>query len=200
MIKAIQIYRVFHKISTYSKPISEYINASSNSIFDDNSKPENALFSSNKKYHSKDENGSYLQFEFLKSPVYVEQIKLQIDKNQDPTNWKIEGTDINGDSVEIYKNEGIHFCENFVSWSGAIYGACYCDYYANRTFEVKKGIYKDIRITLIGTSSCGEHYLVLNQVELFGKIMSDKLMTCKKKDTRVSSYMFLISLLTSNSI
>lgn len=71
-------------------------------------------------------------------------------------------------------------------------GKCYCDYYANRTFEVKKGVYKDIKIIHTGKSSCNQYYLILNQVELIGRIFTDNSLTCKRKGTRSFLNAFLV--------
>ena len=114
MVKVEPIYRVFQKLSTYSRPITDYVNASSNSVLNDNSLPNNVLVSSDKNYHSSEMSGAYLRFEFLKSPIYIEFIKLQTAKNQDPTNWRIEGTDINGKTVELYRNDQV------VPWANVI--------------------------------------------------------------------------------
>ena len=185
------IYKVIDKIRSYPRPMTEYIKASTDEYIDGHV-PENVLDTSTKIFHSNNSIGSYLKLEFIRTSVYIEYIKLQIPTNQDPMNWKIEGTDINNKNVELYDNVNFKMCEDFRSDNSI--DDCYCNYYANRTFEVKKGTYKDIKITLTGHSSCGTSYLILNQIEILGRISNDNSFTCKSKQSTSIKFIFYIIL------
>ena len=188
-----KLSRVFEEFRSYKQPLSTYVKASSNSILNGNG-PENVLAVNSSIYHSLDEVGAYLQLDLIKYPVFVEFVKLQITLNQDPTNWVIEASESrSGNYKSIYTNSGPQFCEKFeAKASTAPTKVCFCSYTGNRTFEVDKGLYYSLRIRLTGESSCkGEHYLILNQAELIGRIMTGNKCTCNRKRTNTISFVML---------
>ena len=180
-----KLSRVFQEFRSYKHPMSSYVKASASSIHNQFN-PENVLTADSSYYHSQNQNGAYIQLDLIKYPVFVEFVKLQLTKNQDPKNWVIEAaTSTSGSYKPIYTNNGPLFCENFSS--------CYCTYAGNRTFEVDKGLYYSLRIRLTGESSCqGVHYLILNQVELIGKIMMRNVYTCNRKRTSIFPFAVLV--------
>ena len=187
-----KLSKVFEEFRSYKRPLSTYVNASSNYTYEQNN-PENVLVADSSIFHSLNQAGAYLQLDLIKYPVFVEFVKLQIDLNQDPTNWVIEASESRSGSYKsIYTNSGPQFCEKFKAGYWAPDKFCYCSYTGNRTFEVKKGLYYSLRIRLTGESSCtGEHYLILNQVELIGKIMMRSICTCNKKRANTISFVML---------
>lgn len=185
------LYRVIEKFRSFTKPINTYIKASS-SEYAEQLAPENVLKHDYNMFHSINKNGSFIQLDFIKYNIYIEFVKIQISINQDPTNWVLEASTDGNTFSTIYENKGFKFCESFQQRNDN-YNNCYCTYYANRTFEVKKGIYKSLKLTLTGHSSCAfEYLLILTEIEIIGKIMMGNFGSCSiNRTSRAYIFMFI---------
>ena len=162
---------VVERFKKLSGPLVRYVNASASSYLrneTNNYNANNALDSSNNIYHSHTVL-SWLRIDFLRYDVKVENIRIQLTTNRDPTYWVLEGsTDRNTFSV-IYENNGDSICDK---WNEK--EPYYCSYDAFKTYDVKHNIYKSIRLRMTKQAPYDSYYLIIKKITIYGNII----MTC----------------------
>ena len=159
---------VIERFQKFGKQLSRYISASANSYLNNDAKNYNAnnvLDSSSSIYHS-DNILSWIKIDFIKYSVRVENVRIQVSTNRDPMSWVIEGSTDGITFATIHENKDIAICD---IWNEA--QTYHCAYQAYKTFDVKHGIYKSIRLRQTGQDSGLLNYLVIGSISVYGNIL-----------------------------
>ena len=192
-------FLVFETLHNLSLPISSYVSVNATTSVNTTA-PENVLDNSEAYYHSlagDSNNHVYIQFNFLKHVVDVRAIQITLVYNQDPQNWKIEGSSDGINFETIYENYNKTFCHEYRINEA---GQCHCAYHATQRFDMNvPGIYISIKMTTTGLASCNlSEYIIIKSFEIIGTI-HNLYHTCKNTYTnRFLPFFTLILLITSH--
>ena len=188
-------YKVIDRLKRHKEAISTFVQISATSTYNDDCRPTNLFDQSTNIYHSLNENGTYLMLVFH-YPIYADKLYTVSARNRDPRYWVFEGSNDGINFVELKKNDGESLCGKWDIFDNINLG---CMSYVPKEHELKnKEYYSLFRFMIYDVSSNNsEYFLILNQIDIIGKINTKCYFFSHRIRTINSLISFTISLFIS---
>ena len=136
-------------------------------------------------YHSANKENQYIRLDFPLSNVFIESFSIRTAVNRDPYNWVFDASRNATNFDILYENKAQKLCE-WAKFDGVNTG---CVKNEVRNFSVSStNLYKSFRLRQTGNDSNGENYLIVNSIEIIGRIT---IIHISLKCKRYSFFMYL---------